>query len=136
MDQQFAELIRKPLSKPKATEAELEEYMRLATKVPTALSWRTFLKQVLESPLPAEPTLEGYVKAAVAQTPIPVKKAEPESVRTIKDLVAMKTPSSDAKLDKEAVADTLKLALLLEAQDIRKMNLRKWCGEEGKEAVV
>jgi hypothetical protein len=131
LDEQFAAFMRQPL--PKVTQAELDDYAKLATKQP-ALSWRVFLKQVLESPLPAEPTLEGYVKAAISQTPVPVNK-EPSSVVAMKDMVAKKTPS-EAKLTDEAVGATLKLALLLETQDIRKMNFRKWCGEEGKEAVV
>ncbi len=134
LDEQFAQLMQQPLSKPKVVETELKEYEKLAlaqAKSP-GLSWRVFLKKVLESPLPKDEdqSLEGYVKAAISsQTPIPVKKAEPESVRAIKDMVAMKTPS-DAKLTKEAVADTMKLALLREAHDPRTNFRKNWCGEE------
>lgn len=133
LDQQFEQIMKPPLSQPKIVEEELKRYEALAVaqKQPK-LSWRGFLKQVLESPLPAEPTLEGYVRAAVSsQTPILVKKTEPASVVAMKDMVAKKTPS-EANLTQGAVRATVELALMLEAQNPAKTNFRKWCGEEEK----
>jgi hypothetical protein len=134
LDEQFEQFMKKPLSQPRVVEEELKKYEGLAlAKAPKpAVSWRDFLKQVLESPLPkdGEVSLDSYVKAAMAsQTPVPVRKAEPESVRAMRDMVAKKTPS-EAKLTEGAVSATLELALMLEAQDVRKANFRKWCGEE------
>ncbi len=142
LDQQFEQIMKQLLVKARATEAELQAYERLArAREEKGISWRDFLKQVLEAPAPAPEarTIDSYLRAAVAaQTPKPlaVKKA-PESAEALKAMVATKKIPDEPALTQGAVRSTVELAFALESQDVKRLNFRKWCGEEaGGQQVV